>query len=189
MVSKFTSPDPATPAKTDLSCRSPWHKRRASGISSSKTTASDPIGLGARDSLRLEAGLCLYGHDMDDTTSPVEAGLAWSIQKRRREEGGFPGAQRIQRELAEGPARQRVGIRPSGRAPAREGTPIHHPAGGRVGEVTSGGFGPSIGGPVAMGYVPAELAKPGTPLDLIVRDKPLPAEVVKLPFIEPSYKR
>lgn len=148
-----------------------------------------PIGLGARDSLRLEAGLCLYGHDMDDTTSPVEAGLAWSIQKRRREEGGFPGAQRIQRELAEGPARQRVGIRPSGRAPAREGTPIHHPAGGRVGEVTSGGFGPSIGGPVAMGYVPAELAKPGTPLDLIVRDKPLPAEVVKLPFIEPSYKR
>jgi aminomethyltransferase len=148
-----------------------------------------PIGLGARDSLRLEAGLCLYGHDIDETTSPVEAGLAWSIQKRRRAEGGFPGANRIQRELAEGPTRRRVGIRPEGRAPAREGTPIHRPAGDVVGTVTSGGFGPTVAGPVAMGYVPAELATPGTRLDLIVRGKPMPAEVVKLPFIEPSYKR
>ena len=148
-----------------------------------------PIGLGARDSLRLEAGLCLYGHDIDETTSPVEAGLAWSIQKRRRAEGGFPGADRIQRELADGPTRRRVGIRPEGRAPAREGTPIHRPAGDAVGTVTSGGFGPTVAGPVAMGYVPAELATPGTRLDLIVRGKPMPAEVVKLPFIEPSYKR
>jgi aminomethyltransferase len=148
-----------------------------------------PIGLGARDSLRLEAGLCLYGHDIDENTSPIEAGLAWSIQKRRREEGGFPGAERIQRELKDGPTRRRVGLTPTGRAPAREGTPIHNPAGGPVGAITSGGFGPSVGAPIAMGYVPTELAKPGTPLDLIVRGKPLPAEVVKLPFIEPSYKR
>ena len=148
-----------------------------------------PIGLGARDSLRLEAGLCLYGHDIDETTSPVEAGLAWSIQKRRRAEGGFPGADRIQQELTEGPLRRRVGIRPEGRAPAREGTSIHRPAGDAVGTVTSGGFGPSVAGPVAMGYVPSDLATPGTRLDLIVRGKPMPAEVVKLPFIEPSYKR
>ncbi len=148
-----------------------------------------PIGLGARDSLRLEAGLCLYGHDIDETTTPVEAGLAWSIQKRRRQEGGFPGAERIQRELADGPARCRVGIRPEGRAPAREGTPVHRPAGDQVGHVTSGGFAPSVGAPIAMGYVPRELSTPDTPLDLLVRGKPLPAKVVKLPFIQPSYKR
>ena len=148
-----------------------------------------PVGLGARDSLRLEAGLCLYGHDIDETTSPIEAALAWSIQKRRRAEGGLPGAGRIQRELADGPVRRRVGIRPEGRAPAREGTAIHRPAGDPIGLVTSGGFGPSVGGPVAMGYVPAECAASGTRLDLIVRGKPLPAEVVSLPFIEPSYKR
>ena len=148
-----------------------------------------PVGLGARDSLRLEAGLCLYGHDIDETTSPVEAGLMWSIQKRRRSEGGFPGAARIQSELSDGPTRRRVGIRPEGRAPAREGTPIHRPAGDAIGTVTSGGFGPSVAGPVAMGYVPADAATPGTRLDLIVRGKPMPAEVVKLPFIEPSYRR
>ena len=112
-----------------------------------------PIGLGARDPLRLEAGLCLYGHDIDETTTPVEADLAWTIGKRRRAEGGFPGAATILRQLAEGTRRKRVGIRPDGRAPAREDTEIVDDAGSRLGKVTSGGFGPSVGGPVAMGYV------------------------------------
>ncbi|OYW54079.1 MAG: glycine cleavage system protein T [Rhizobiales bacterium 35-68-8] len=147
-----------------------------------------PVGLGARDSLRLEAGLCLYGHDIDTSTSPIEAQLAWSIQKRRRVEGGFPGAARIQRELAEGPARVRVGLKPDGRAPAREGTEIAHD-GQVVGTVTSGGFGPSVGGPVAMGYVPPALAAPGTALELLVRGKSLPARVVTLPFVAPRYAR
>jgi aminomethyltransferase len=148
-----------------------------------------PIGLGARDSLRLEAGLCLYGHDIDTTTSPVEAGLTWSIQKRRREEGGFPGAARIQREIKDGPARLRVGLKPEGRAPAREGTVIATPDGREVGTVTSGGFGPSVNGPVAMGYVAREFATPGTELHLVVRGKPLPARVVPMPFAPHRYKR
>jgi aminomethyltransferase len=148
-----------------------------------------PIGLGARDSLRLEAGLCLYGHDIDPTTSPVEAGLNWSIQKRRREEGGFPGAERIQREFKEGPARRRVGLRPEGRAPAREGTVITTPDGRSVGIVTSGGFGPTVNGPVAMGYVEREAAAPGTSLHLIVRGKSLAATVVELPFAPHRYRR
>jgi glycine cleavage system T protein (aminomethyltransferase) len=146
-----------------------------------------PIGLGARDSLRLEAGLCLYGHDIDETTSPVEAGLAWSIQKRRRTEGGFPGSARIQRELAEGPARRRVGIRPDGRAPAREGTEILASSGERIGTITSGGFGPSVNAPVAMGYVEARYAEPGTQMSLLVRGKPLGATVVSLPFVPHRY--
>ena len=141
-----------------------------------------PIGLGARDSLRLEAGLCLYGHDIDTTTSPVEAGLTWSIQKRRREGGGFPGAARIQRELKDGPSRVRVGIKPEGRAPAREGTEILSASGDAIGSITSGGFGPSVNGPIAMGYVAATHAAPGTKVQLVVRGKPLPAEVVKMPF-------
>jgi aminomethyltransferase len=148
-----------------------------------------PIGLGARDSLRLEAGLCLYGHDIDTTTSPVEAGLTWSIQKRRREEGGFPGAARIQRELRDGPARLRVGLKPEGRAPAREGTVVATPDGREVGKITSGGFGPSVNGPVAMGYVAREFATPGTKLHLVVRGKPLPAQVVPMPFAPHRYKR
>lgn len=147
-----------------------------------------PIGLGARDSLRLEAGLCLYGHDIDTTTSPVEAGLSWSIQKRRRDDGGFPGAGRIRRELAEGPSRVRVGLRPEGRAPAREGAEILH-AGAQVGTVTSGGFAPSLGAPIAMGYVPPALAAPGTRLDLLVRGRPLAAAVVPLPFVPTRYAR
>jgi aminomethyltransferase len=151
--------------------------------------AVKPVGLGARDSLRLEAGLCLYGHDIDETTSPVEAGLGWSIQKRRRIEGGFPGAKRIQDELANGPKRRRVGIRPDGRAPAREGTEIQSPAGQRIGVVTSGGFGPSVNGPVAMGYVEAAHAKVGTPLSLMVRGKALPAAVAPLPFAPHRYAR
>jgi aminomethyltransferase len=146
-------------------------------------------GLGARDSLRLEAGLCLYGHDIDETTSPVEAALAWSIGKRRREEGGFPGAARIQRELAEGPARLRVGLKPEGRAPAREGTEIRATDGTVIGKVTSGGFGPTIEGPIAMGYVDRSHAAPGTPVVLIVREKELPANVVSLPFVPHRYRR
>ncbi len=148
-----------------------------------------PIGLGARDSLRLEAGLCLYGHDIDTTTSPVEAALTWSIQKRRRAEGGFPGAERIQREIAEGASRLRVGIKPDGRAPAREGTEIRSADGAPIGKVTSGGFGPSVNGPISMGYVAKEFAAPGTAVQLVVRDKPLPAQVVTLPFVPHNYVR
>lgn len=148
-----------------------------------------PIGLGARDSLRLEAGLCLYGHDIDTTTSPVEAALTWSIQKRRREEGGFPGAARIQREFAEGVSRVRVGLLPEGRAPAREGAEIATPEGEVIGKVTSGGFGPTLNAPCAMGYVAKAHSAPGTRLDLIVRGKPLPATVAPMPFVPNRYKR
>ncbi len=148
-----------------------------------------PIGLGARDSLRLEAGLCLYGHDIDTTTSPIEAGLAWSIQKRRRLEGGFPGAARIQRELQDGPSRRRVGIKPDGRAPAREGAEILSASGEKIGTVTSGGFGPTVNGPIAMGYVASDNAKPGSKVQLVVRGKPLPAEIVSLPFAPHRYFR
>jgi aminomethyltransferase len=147
------------------------------------------IGLGARDSLRLEAGLCLYGHDIDTTTSPVEAALTWSIGKRRREEGGFPGAERIQRELRDGAARLRVGIKPDGRAPAREGTEIRSAEGAPIGKVTSGGFGPSVNGPISMGYVAKEFAAAGTKVQLIVRDKPMPADIVALPFVPHRYAR
>ena len=146
-----------------------------------------PIGLGARDSLRLEAGLCLYGHELDETVDPIEAGLAWSIQKRRRVQDGFPGAKRIQNALATEPARQRVGLRPDGRAPAREGTEILSVDGARIGVVTSGGFGPSVNGPVAMGYVARAHAAAGTPLNLMVRGKPLSARVVTLPFHPHAY--
>ena len=148
-----------------------------------------PIGLGARDSLRLEAGLCLYGHDIDEATSPAEADLGFAVSKRRRAEGGFPGAGRIIAEFADGPARLRVGIQPEGRAPAREGTEIRDASGTLVGLVTSGGFGPTAGGPVAMGYVAAESAAPGTPLTLSVRGKDLAARVVPLPFVPHRYFR
>jgi glycine cleavage system T protein len=150
-----------------------------------------PIGLGARDSLRLEAGLCLYGHDIDTTTTPIEAALTWAIQKRRRTEGGFPGAARIQRELAEGPARKRVGLLPEGRAPMREGTPLFdaEAAADPVGTITSGGFGPSLQAPVAMGYVPAALAEPGTRLWGEVRGKRLPLRVTTLPFRPSTYRK
>ncbi len=148
-----------------------------------------PIGLGARDSLRLEAGLCLYGHDIDETTTPIEGTLAWTIGKRRREEGGFPGAAIIQRQLAERVTRKRVGILPEGRAPAREGTVIADAGGTEIGRVTSGGFGPSLGGPVAMGYVAIDHAKVETPVSLIVRGKAMPAKVAKMPFVPPGYYR
>ena len=148
-----------------------------------------PIGLGARDSLRLEAGLCLYGHDIDETTSPVEAGLSWSIQRRRREQGGFPGFARIRRELTEGPSRRLVGIVPEGRAPAREGTVIQSTSGVPVGSVTSGGFGPTFGGPIAMGYVQTPYAENGTVVDLVVRGTPRPARIVSIPFVPHRYHR
>ncbi|WP_370206181.1 glycine cleavage system aminomethyltransferase GcvT [Pararhodobacter marinus] len=150
-----------------------------------------PVGLGARDSLRLEAGLCLYGHDIDATTSPVEAGLTWAIQKRRRTEGGFPGAARIQRELADGPARLRVGLRPEGRAPMREGTKLFatEDSPEPVGTITSGGFGPSLQAPVAMGYLPVELTKPDTVVWGELRGKRLPVRVVPLPFRPSTYRK
>lgn len=141
-----------------------------------------PIGLGARDTLRLEAGLCLYGNDLDEDTSPIEAGLAWTISKRRREAADFPGARRILGELAEGPKRKRVGILPEGRAPARDGTVIHAPGADAIGTITSGGFGPSVGGPIAMGYVSSDHATAATALELAVRKNMVPATVVKMPF-------
>jgi aminomethyltransferase len=148
-----------------------------------------PIGLGARDSLRLEAGLCLYGHELDETTDPIEAALSWSIQKRRRLEGGFPGAKRIQNALANGPDRQRVGLRPDGRAPAREGAEIVSAGGAPIGLVTSGGFAPSLNAPIAMGYVARAHAAIGTPVALMVRGKALSARVVALPFHPHAYYR
>lgn len=148
-----------------------------------------PIGLGARDTLRLEAGLCLYGHDIDETTTPVEARLSWTIAKRRRAAGRFPGAATILRQLAVGPSRKRVGIRPDGRAPARDGTAILDPAENPVGRVTSGGFGPSVGAPIAMGYVEAANAAVGDALALVVRDVPRPAHVAPLPFVATRYYR
>ena len=151
--------------------------------------AVEPIGLGARDSLRLEAGLCLYGQDIDAETTPVEADLSWSISKRRRADGGFPGDGVIQRQLSDGVTRKRVGLRPKGRAPVRAHSEITDASGGIVGEVTSGGFGPTLGGPVAMGYVRQENAAVGSSVVFTVRGKNLPGEIVKLPFTPPGYYR
>jgi len=148
-----------------------------------------PIGLGARDSLRLEAGLCLYGHDMDDSIDPVEANLLWSMGKRRKEARDYPGAGRIGKHLQDGAGKKRIGLRPEGRAPAREGTEIADKTGRVIGRVTSGGFGPSLNAPLAMGYVEKEFAANGTKLDLIVRGKALGAEVVAMPFVPNRYKR
>jgi aminomethyltransferase len=155
----------------------------------------EPIGLGARDSLRLEAGLCLYGHDIDATTSPVEGALSWAIQKVRRADGaragGFPGADRILRELVEAAPRMRVGLLPEGRAPMREGVELFAAEDGArpIGRVTSGGFGPTVGAPVAMGYVPAAMAAPGMVLYGEVRGKRLAVKVVKMPFTPANFKR
>ena len=154
-----------------------------------------PIGLGARDSLRLEAGLCLYGHDIDTTTTPVEAGLQWAIQKVRRtggdRAGGFPGAERILRELTEGPARKRVGLAPQGRAPMREGVPLFadDDATDRIGAITSGAFGPTVQAPVAMGYVPVDMAENGTIISAELRGKRAPVMVALLPFTPANFKR
>jgi aminomethyltransferase len=148
-----------------------------------------PIGLGARDSLRLEASLCLYGHDIDGTTGPVEAGLLWSISKRRREAGGFFGYEQVTRAIDHGPSRLRVGFLLEGQAPAREGSEIATPEGQTIGRITSGGFAPSLGRPVAMGYADAAHAAPGTQLCLIVRGKPLAAKIVPMPFVPHHYFR
>lgn len=154
-----------------------------------------PIGLGARDSLRLEAGLCLYGHDIDDKTTPVEAGLSWATQKVRRpggaRAGGYPGADRIAEDLANGPQRKRVGLRPETRAPMREGVELFETedAPAPVGYITSGGFGPSVEAPVAMGYLPAALATPGTQVFGALRGKRLPVTVAPLPFLPANFKR
>jgi aminomethyltransferase len=148
-----------------------------------------PIGLGARDSLRLEAGLCLYGHDIDSRTGPVEAGLSWSISKRRREDGGFFGYEQVKRTIDHGPSRLRVGLLLEGKAPAREGAEIVTIEGQTIGRVTSGGFAPSLGRPVAMGYVDAAHAAPGTQLCLIARGKPLASKIVPMPFVPHHYFR
>jgi aminomethyltransferase len=145
-----------------------------------------PIGLGARDSLRLEAGLCLYGHDIDETRNPAEANLMWSIGKRRKEAKDFPGAASI---VGVTQAIKRVGIRPEGRAPAREGAEIADKTGRVIGKITSGGFGPSLNAPLAMGYVESAFAADGTGIDLMVRGKPLPAVIAPMPFVPHNYRR
>jgi len=153
------------------------------------------IGLGARDSLRLEAGLCLFGHDIDANTTPVSASLNWAIQKARRTDGkragGFPGADIILRQMENGAPHRRVGLRPMGRAPMREGVEIFDSENSSdpVGKVTSGGFGPSVEGPVAMGYVTADLSTVGTTLYGEVRGKRHPVEVSELPFVPANFKR
>ena len=153
-----------------------------------------PIGLGARDSLRLEAGLCLYGHDIDATTRPYEAALGWAIQKARRADGaragGYPGADHVFADRT-APRRKRVGLRPEGRAPMREGVELFADleGGEPIGKITSGGFGPTVGGPVAMGYVPTELADPGTQIFGALRGKRLPLTVTALPFVAANFKR
>ncbi len=154
-----------------------------------------PIGLGARDSLRLEAGLCLYGHDIDATTTPVEAALEWSIQKSRRHggvrAGGFPGADKILSQLANGAPRRRVGLKPQGRAPVREGAPLFADVASseQIGAVTSGGFGPSINAPVTMGYLPSSHATPGGLVYAELRGQRLPLLIAPMPFVPNTYKR
>ncbi|WP_299687851.1 glycine cleavage system aminomethyltransferase GcvT [uncultured Tateyamaria sp.] len=155
----------------------------------------EAIGLGARDSLRLEAGLCLYGHDIDTTTSPVEAGLTWAIQKTRRgggdRSGGFPGSAKILHQIENGASRKRVGLLPEGRAPMRDSVPLFdaEDSADPIGTITSGGFGPTVGGPVAMGYVATQHATAGTTLYGELRGKRLPLTVTKLPFTPANFKR
>jgi aminomethyltransferase len=154
-----------------------------------------PVGLGARDSLRLEAGLCLYGHDLDTSTTPVEGALEWSIQKSRRKggarPGGFPGADVILNQFEQGAPRRRVGLKPEGRAPVREGAPLFTEATSfqPIGTVTSGGFAPSLNAPVAMGYLPAGLASPDTIVFAEVRGQRLPLRTTAMPFVPNTYKR
>jgi aminomethyltransferase len=154
-----------------------------------------PIGLGARDSLRLEAGLCLYGHDIDTTTTPIEGALQWSIQKSRRHggarAGGFPGADKILAQLENGAPRHRVGLRPEGRAPVREGAPLFPDATSpeQIGAVTSGGFGPSINAPIAMGYLPSSFPAAGSRVFAELRGQRLPLLTAPMPFVPNTYKR
>ncbi|MGR3803172.1 glycine cleavage system aminomethyltransferase GcvT [Marinibacterium profundimaris] len=157
--------------------------------------AVEPIGLGARDSLRLEAGLCLYGHDIDTETTPAEAALSWAIQTVRRiggaREGGFPGDETILAQLETGAGKTRVGLRPEGRAPMREGVPLFaaEEGGDPIGQITSGGFGPSVEGPVAMGYLPTELTAEGTTVFGELRGRRVPVTVTALPFVPARFKR
>jgi aminomethyltransferase len=166
---------------------------RPAAVSFWTTLLSDerarPIGLGARDSLRLEAGLPLYGHDLDATVSPIEAGLGFALSKRRREAGDVPGWARIAREIAEGPSRVRVGLKVLQGAPAREGAEVADETGQVVGRVTSGGFSPSLRQPIALAFVPPILSQPGTKLSVLVRGRPQPAEVVGTPFVPHRYVR
>jgi aminomethyltransferase len=170
---------------------------RAEALANALLESGDvlPIGLGARDSLRLEAGLCLYGHDIDTTTTPVEGALQWSIQKSRRNggarAGGFPGADLILAELDNGAPRRRVGLRPEGRAPVREGAPLYADAASnaQIGAVTSGGFGPSLNAPVAMGYLPTPQAAEGSTVFAELRGQRLPLRVSPMPFVPNTYKR
>jgi aminomethyltransferase len=148
-----------------------------------------PIGLGARDSLRLEAGLPLYGHDLDTATTPIEAGLGFAVSKRRRAEGGFAGWHRLIREIEEGPVRRRVGLAVEGRQPVREGAAVIDPDGDEVGTVTSGGFSPMLEAPIAMAYVPAGAAEPGTDIRLAQRGKIFQAKVREMPFVPHRYHR
>ena len=154
-----------------------------------------PIGLGARNSLRLEAGLCLYGADIDESTTPGAAGLTWAIQKVRRRggarAGGFPGADTVLSQLEQGAERRRVGLRPTGRAPMRDGVPLFAGADSDqpIGTITSGGFGPTVGAPIAMGYVQTSHAAPGTTVYGDVRGKRLPADIVAMPFTTANFKR
>lgn len=171
----------------EISVPADWTVKLARTLLAAEEVA--PAGLGARDSLRLEAGLGLYGHDIDTSTTPVEAQLGWTIAKRRREEGGFPGADAIRRQLADGPSRKLVGILPEGRAPAREGTEIQDKAGRTIGKVTSGGFAPTLERPIAMGYVEAASAEPDSEIVLVVRGKPVAARVAALPFVPHRYNR
>jgi len=153
-----------------------------------KDPAVELIGLGARDTLRLEGGLCLHGQDIGPAHNPIEAGLAWSIQKRRRLAGDFLGAEKVRSELLAGVSRRRVGIKPEGRAPARAHTPIVNEHGENLGEISSGGFSPTLNAPIAMGYVQAGFAAPGTKVFLQVRGQNLPAQVVPLPFVPHQYR-
>ena len=148
-----------------------------------------PVGLGARDSLRLEAGLCLYGADIDELTTPVEANLLWCIARRRREAGGFPGAAAVQDQIRRGPTRLRVGLRPDGAAPSRAPTPVVAADGTAAGSVTSGGFSPTLGAPIAMGYVRRDQAEEGNAVFLNIRGKPAPARIVPMPFVPHRYVR
>jgi aminomethyltransferase len=158
-----------------------------------KNSDVEMIGLGARDSLRLEAGLCLYGHDIDTTTTPIEANLNWAMQKVRKpsgaREGGYPGASFIETHIFNGAPRSRVGIAPQTKAPVREGATLHDASGKQVGIVTSGGFGPTANAPVAMGYVNSQNCAAGTELNAMVRDKPVPVKIVAMPFAPHRYFR
>lgn len=155
--------------------------------------AVEPAGLGARDSLRLEAGLCLYGHDLDETTSPVEAGLGWVVAKKYRDgqpvAARFPGAERILVQLQQGTAMLRTGIKPEGRMPVREGVELLHPSGARAGRITSGGFGTTVNGPIAMAYVKSEYAVPGTLMHVNIRGRSHAVYTAALPFVTHRYHK